>query len=155
MKTAIICVSKHHGNTKKIAKAMAKILKADIFEPKDVKTKKLEEYDFIGLGSGIYAFKHDKEILELACKIPKLKSSFFIFSTSGSGNAKYHKTLKKTLESKGNKVIGEFACPGYDTFAIFKLFGGLNKGRPNKDDLAKAEDFAKKILNKKISPGEI
>ncbi|MEM4598805.1 MAG: flavodoxin family protein [Candidatus Diapherotrites archaeon] len=148
MKAIIICVSKHHGNTKRVAEAMAKVLKAGLVEPKDVELGKLKEYGLIGLGSGIYALRHDRDILELANKIPKLKASFFIFSTSGTGGTNYHKTLKKILESKGNKVIGEFACPGYDTFSILKFFGGINKGRPNREDLEKAENFAKKLLKK-------
>ena len=36
----------------------------------------------------------------------------------------------------------------FDTFALTKLVGGISKGRPNQDDLQKAEDFAKDLMNK-------
>jgi flavodoxin len=56
--------------------------------------------------------------------------------------------LKTALHKKGFDVIGEFGCLGFDTFALTKLVGGINKGRPNQEDLQKAEDFAKDLINK-------
>ncbi|MCK5177141.1 MAG: flavodoxin, partial [Candidatus Aenigmarchaeota archaeon] len=56
----IICISIHHGNTKKIAKAMAKVLDADILEPANIDILSLDKYELIGFGSGIYGWKHHK-----------------------------------------------------------------------------------------------
>ena len=53
MKTLIVCVSEHHGNTKKIAGAMAAVLDAEVSHPDDVNVEALGDYDLIGLGSGI------------------------------------------------------------------------------------------------------
>ena len=53
MKTLIICESVHHGNTKKIADAMAAVLNAEIKKPAEIDVGKLGEYDLIGFGSGI------------------------------------------------------------------------------------------------------
>ena len=39
------------------------------------------------------------------------------------------------LESKGYKVVDEFQCKGFNTNSFLKLFGGMNKGRPNASDL--------------------
>ena len=52
------------------------------------------------------------------------------------------------LQQKGFEVIGEFGCLGFDTFALTKLVGGINKGRPNQEYLQKAEDFDKDLMNK-------
>jgi len=36
MKTLVICISVHHGNTRKIAQAMAEVLDADMLEPANI-----------------------------------------------------------------------------------------------------------------------
>ncbi len=59
---------------------------------------------------------------------------------------KDHLLLKQKLEAKGYKIVGEFSCKGFDTNSILKYIGGLNKGRPNSEDLKNAESFALKLL---------
>ena len=65
MKTLIVCVSQHHGNTKKIADAMAAVLDAEVRRPDDVNVEALAEYDLIGFGSGIAFGKHYQPLLEV------------------------------------------------------------------------------------------
>ena len=48
MKTLVICVSVHHGNTRKIAQAMAEVLDADVLEPANIDVTTLDEYDLWG-----------------------------------------------------------------------------------------------------------
>ena len=72
MKTLIVCVSEHHGNTKKIADAMAAVLDAEVSHPDDVNVEELGDYDLIGLGSGIAFGKHYKRLLELVDALPAL-----------------------------------------------------------------------------------
>ena len=69
MKTLIICISIHHGNTKKISKAMNYVLNADTLEPVNVDISNLEEYDLVGFGSGIYGWKHHDSLLNLIDKL--------------------------------------------------------------------------------------
>ena len=73
MKAVIICYSYHHNNTLKVAKAMAKVLKAEIKEPKEIEPKDLKDYDLVGFGSGIYGAMHHEFILDLADGLPKVK----------------------------------------------------------------------------------
>jgi flavodoxin len=61
--------------------------------------------------------------------------------------AKTHRLLKEKLQSKGYTIVDEFTCKGFNTFAFLRLFGGMNKGRPNSDDLKIAEEFATKMRN--------
>ena len=148
MKSAIVYVSVHHGNTEKVAKAMGKAAKAKVWSVADVKAEKLKDYKMIGFGSGIYFVKHHQSILEFVEKLPEMKGKkAFIFSTAGVKRRGYatnaHTTLRKMLKSKGFEVVGEFNCPGHDTYGILKLIGGINKGRPNQDDLEKAQAFIK------------
>lgn len=147
MRTLIVYKSVHHGSTKKIAKAIAEVLKADLREPHEVDVDRIEEYDLIGFGSGIYWMKHHKEILQLASRLPKVKEKkAFIFSTHGSGSvALYHLPLKQKLKAKGFSIVGEFSCIAHDAAGILKLIGGINKGRPNEQDIEKAQKFAKSL----------
>ena len=56
---------------------------------------------------------------------------------------KNHRLLRENLQAKGYAVIGEFTCPGFNTNLFLKHLGGLNKGRPNEEDLERAEEFAR------------
>jgi flavodoxin len=151
MKKLIVYVSYHHNNTEKIARVIANTLVADIKNLEQIDTNNFKEYDLIGFGSGIYFFKHHKSLLELAKKLPESKNKkVFIFSTSGIKKTrilKIHKPLKKILVSKGFEIIGEFNCAGFDNFGLLKIIGGINKDRPNEEDLKKAETFAENLKN--------
>jgi len=151
MKTLIICESVHHGNTKKIADAMAAELNADIKKPGEVDLGKIGEYDLIGFGSGIYMGKLHKNLLKLADNLPEAGKKSFIFSTAGGDNEsmKNHKALKDKLASKGFKLIDEFTCRGFDTFGPLVLVGGLNKGKPDEKDLGSAREFAARLKGSK------
>lgn len=148
MNTLIIYKSIHHGNTKRIAEVMAESLEANLLDLKDVNQDIIKEYDLIGFGSGIYNLKPHKKLREFVGELDDVKNKkAFVFSTSGRG--KPNKWLKEKLTSKGFEIIGEFNCKGYDTYALTKLIGGINKGKPDEEDFKNAEEFAKglKIKN--------
>lgn len=65
--------------------------------------------------------------------------------------AKAHAPLKEKLQSKGYAIVGEFNCAGFNTNSFLSVFGGINKGRPNADDLKQAEEFAQNL--KSTAPG--
>jgi flavodoxin len=147
MMSLIICFSYHHNNTQKIAEAMAKVLSAQIRTPQQTSLEELQQYDLIGFGSGIDSEKHYRVLLDLADKLPQItKKRGFIFSTSAIAEvAKNHSELREKLQSKGYTIIGEFNCAGFNTNGFLKLFGGMNKGRPNAEDLKHAEEFAQSL----------
>ncbi|TET09075.1 MAG: flavodoxin [Candidatus Atribacteria bacterium] len=148
MKVLIIYHSEHHGNTKKIAKAMAEKINADILKAADVNLNKFEEYDIVGFGSGVYNGKLHKELSEILSKLSKQDGKkAFIFSTTGSKtySSIAHERFRPMLEERGFEIIGEFSCLGFDT-ALTKE--GINKGRPNKQDIKDAEDFIVNIIKK-------
>jgi len=152
MKKLIIYVSYHHNNTEKIARIFASTLEADMKNPEQIDSNSLSAYDLIGFGSGIYFFKLHKSLLEFANRLSQSNNKkAFIFSTSGIKRTtvlKRHKPLKTILQSKGFEIIGEFNCAGFDNFGLLKIIGGINKGRPNDEDLKKAEAFAKNLKGK-------
>ena len=56
-----------------------------------------------------------------------------------------HAALRRKLESRGYSIVGEFGCLGFNTNSFLKLFGGINKGRPNAEDLKRAQAFAQNV----------
>jgi flavodoxin len=152
LKALIIYISVHHGNTEKVAKVMVNILDATLLQVRQADANMLEQYDLIGFGSGIYFGKHHESLLDFVDKLPVLTNKkAFIFSTSGLRKIpfvhNFDKPLRKKLQRKGFDIIGEFSCRGLDTYRATKLVGGVNKGRPNAEDLRKAEDFASGLKN--------
>ena len=159
MKSLIVVYSYHHNNTQKVAEAFAKVLDAQIKTPQQINPEELQDYDLVGFGSGIDSGKNYKELLDFAERLPQVTDKkTFVFSTSGmpigvSGQqrlkkytSKCHTTLKKeTLQTKGYTIVDEFGCAGFNTNKFLKYFGGLNKGRPNEEDLKHAEAFAEKL----------
>jgi flavodoxin len=148
MKALMIYISVHHGNTERVAGTMAKILDADLVQVNQVDTNMLERYDLIGFGSGIYFGKHHESLLDFVDKLAVVKNrKAFIFSTSGLRKIPFvhdfDKPLRKKLQRKGFDITGEFSCRGLDTYRATKLVGGINKGRPDANDLKQAEDFAR------------
>jgi flavodoxin len=161
MKSLVVVFSFHHQNTEKIAKVFAQVLDAPIKTPQEINPDELREYSLIGFGSGIYGGKHHRVLLDLADQIPHVTNkNAFIFSTSGmTGEAKVtkdHSKLRETLQAKGYTIVDEFNCAGWNTNVggnmalqflsrVIKLFGGMNKGRPNAEDLQQAEAFAQNL----------
>jgi len=146
MKSLIIYISAHHGNTERVAKAMASVLNADLLRVEQVSPNLLEQYDLIGFGSGIYFGRNHKSLLDYVDKLPMLTDKkAFMFSTSGLRSIRlihdFHKALRERLQRKGFSIVGEFSCRGFDTSRAAKIIGGINKGRPNEKDLKQAEDF--------------
>jgi flavodoxin len=42
-------------------------------------------------------------------------------------------------------IVDEFSCKGFNTNSFLKYFGGMNKGRPNAEDLKHAEEFVQNL----------
>ena len=150
MKVLIVYISVHHGNTEKVASVVARTLDADLVQVKQADASMLEQYDVIGFGSGIYYGKHHEDLLGFVDRLPVVKNKkAFVFSTSGLRKMPlvhdFDKSLKERLRQKGFDIIGEFACRGYDTYRAAGLIGGVNRNRPNANDLEKAENFAGRL----------
>ena len=105
----------------------------------------VSSYDYIGFASGIYAWDFGKPIYE---KLEKLKGlegkKCFSLCTSTAGNEKYVLYPKESIEKKGGKFIGGWGCPGKAVFFPLNLFGGVNKVRPNDDDIKTGSEYLKK-----------
>jgi flavodoxin len=149
-KSLLVVYSYHHNNTEKIANVIAKVLDSPIKTPQQINPQDLQEYDLIGFGSGIDSDKHYQPLLDFADKLPQLTDkNAIIFSTSGitgeEKRVKDHSTLRGKLQGKGYRVVGEFQCRGFNTNSFLKFFGVMNKGKPNAEDIQRAEEFAQNL----------
>jgi len=157
LRSLVIVFSYHHNNTEKIANACAKVLGAGVKMPQQVKPEEIAEYDLVGFGSGIYSATFDASVLDLADRLPPAGTTkVFLFSTYGApafiANREFieknHSQIRENLTAKGYTVIGEFGCAGWNTNSFLKYFGGLNKGKPDAEDLRNAEAFARDLVQK-------
>jgi flavodoxin len=141
MKTAIVYVSTHHGNTKKLVDAISK--KYDITAIDGIKDTDydLAAFDRIGFASGIAFGKFYPQMLNIMEeKLPEGKDVFFLY-TCGTKKATYCNAARKIAQMKKATILGEYGCRGYDTFGPFKLIGGISKGHPDETDLENAVAF--------------
>jgi flavodoxin len=154
VKSLVIVFSYHHNNTEKIAKVIAKALGAGVKTPQQVRPEEIAEYDLVGFGSGIYSATFDPSVLDLADRLPDAAGKkAFLFSTYGApafiANREFveknHQQIREKLKAKEYTIIGEFGCAGWNTNSFLRFFGGLNKGRPNAEDLRNAEEFARSV----------
>jgi flavodoxin len=146
LKTIVLYKSLCHGNTLKIATVIAETLKADIktLEAKD--RERVQEYELIGFGSGIFYQKHHKTLFDFVEGLPEIKNKqAFVFSTSGLCLPEFNTPLETVLKKKGFQITGSFVCKGWDTWGPYKLVGGIAKGRPDESDLQLAREFASSL----------
>ncbi len=151
MRTAVVYKSIHHGNTRRVAEAMAAALGAELYTVEEAAKLDATQFDLVGLGSGIYFWRHHRDLRRLVANWPKVPARSFVFSTAGTPSLASwcHGSLTRLLRHRGSQVIGEFSCPGFDTFGPLWLIGGINRGRPGEQDLARAAEYARGLLSSK------
>ncbi|MFX0048498.1 MAG: flavodoxin family protein [Candidatus Hermodarchaeota archaeon] len=157
------------GNTEKIANSMKEGLtnhEVDLIPSIDVDPKTLSSYDIVFLGSGVYASRIDKSMLNLIKKaVPDLPTKLAYFCTHASLNL-YQDAFKKIddlIKDFNCEILGEFDCIGENLgipvetqlAMLEKLpeeqkqkaikFIEEIKGRPNEIDLENAKNFALSI----------
>ena len=139
MKTAIVYYSAHHGNTRKLAEAVARGRDVILMDVQEVKSADLSGYDLIGFASGIYFGRFHQSVVEFARNnLPRDKKVFFRATYGGSNGTK---AIEEAVRERDAQIVGSFGCKGYDTFGPFKLVGGICKGHPDETDLKNACRF--------------
>lgn len=152
----IIFAGSADGSTARVVNVIADELHARVVSPEQARAEKLDEYALVGFGSGIFDGKHHAALLALADELPTAPGAKgFLFSTCGiparftnpgmlaDQSRKNHASLREKLLVKGWEIVGEFGSLGFNDNSFLKLFGGINKGRPNAADLENAGTFAK------------
>ncbi len=145
MKSLVAYYSKT-GNTEKIAKSIAKGLGADLRRIEEINN--VSEYGLICVGTPVHGFapaKPVKEFLEKISPSPNRKGAAFC-TMHAFGDKRALRIVKEKMENKEVVFLGSFSCKGLSS--IFANFGPkiFNKGKPNEDDLKRAESFGKRLL---------
>jgi flavodoxin len=146
MKSLVVYYSKS-GNTEKVAKAIAMGLKAELKKIEEIED--VSSYDLICIGTPVHAFAPAKSIKKFLKELPDLpgKKGAGFCTMHAVGDKRTLRIIKEGLENKKIKFLGGFSCRGASS-----IFGDIgpkifNRGKPNEEDLKKAEDFGKKLLN--------
>jgi flavodoxin len=123
------------GNTKRLAEAIAEELGVQALP---ISAPITEKVDVLFLGNSYYAFTIAPEVREFVAGLDKANVGKIInFGTAAMMNSTYKK-VRSVAATKGIPVLDrEFHCKGE--------FKGMNKGRPNEDDLKLARVFAQSI----------
>lgn len=146
-KAVILCKSVHHGNTAKVARAMAAELDAEIVAPEAFPFTSLEGVELVGFGSGVAYGRMHPALFDWVRGLPETGAktrSAFVFSTSGLPFlwTWWHGPLVRELARRGFEVLGEFHCRGHDSWGPLGIVGGLHRRHPDGHDLERAGLFA-------------
>jgi flavodoxin len=158
------------GNTEKVAKSIYEGCQGEDVELKPIKEvdpSHLKNYDLVFLGSGIYASRVHKALVDLVKAAQELPPKFIFFNTHASKQA-YQDGFKlvKGKIAEFSQIIDEFDCCG-DNIGVPEAMRKSMldrlpedkrkeaeahqewlKGRPNEEDLQNAKEFAQSVLKK-------
>ena len=130
MKTAICYLSCHHGNTRKVVEAMAGAGGADLIDVRTRQAVQLEEYDCIGLASGIYGFEMHKSVAAFARQyLPAGKPVFFVY-TYGGAMGTGSKVLAQIAHEKAALCWANSAAKATTPSGRLSWWAALQKGAP-------------------------
>jgi len=164
----LIAYSSRTGNTEKIASSMKEGMSdhdVALQKVKETDPAVLKNYDIVFLGSGIYAGKVDRSIVDLVKKTEEYPPKFVLFCTHASVDAYQNgfKMVKKKIA--GSTILGEWDCRGEnlgmpkeaqekmianippEKQEQARKFNEALKGRPNAEDLESAKEYAKSIID--------
>ncbi|MFJ3877870.1 flavodoxin family protein [Streptomyces sp. NPDC090077] len=145
MKSVIVCASVCHGNTRRVADAMARVLGAEVLSFGEADPAELAAADLVGFGSGVFHGRLHPGLTALVRALPEVRGRAFVFATGGLPPAPFTRPLARRLAGKGFRVEGTFSCRALDTWGPFGLVGGINGQRPDAGDLAAARAFAERL----------
>ncbi len=123
------------GNTKRLAEAIAKELGVEALP---INVPITEKVDVLLLGNSYYAFTIAPEVRDFVAGLSRERVGKIVnFGTAAMMKSTYKK-VRAVASSVAIPVLDkEFHCKGE--------FKGMNKGRPNEDDLNAARMFARNL----------
>lgn len=146
MKTAIVYISAHHENTKKLVDSIAAANEVAVFDAAKEESIDLSNFDCIGFASGIVNGDFYPSLLSfMEGKLPSNKNVFFLY-TCGMKRKGYTEKARNIAMNKECKILGEYGCLGFDTFGPLKMIGGIAKGHPTDSEIKEAVAFFTSII---------
>jgi len=153
MKSLVVFYSES-GNTQKLAQAVATGLGTQSMRIEDIETRKVSDYDLICIGTPVQGAAPARKVLDFISQMPLMsgKKVAFFCTMHMFGDKKAIQISKKMLEARGMVFLGGFTALGWSR--LIANFGPriFNRGRPNRDELARAEEFGRSLLAKMEQP---
>ncbi len=139
---AIVYRSPHHGNTKKLLDAIQSAHPEVTLVQAGEDTVSLASFDVIGFASGIYMGKLHAAVRKAIAGIDGTgRKAFALFTCGDPAGGKYGDKCLSAIRERGFETLGYSWCKGLDSFGPLKLIGGVNKGKPDAQDLQNAVKF--------------
>lgn len=153
MKIAIVYCSKFQGNTKKLLDVLAEKEGVELFRVSELSNNQLpnqDQYDIIGLASGIYAGQFHRTIRNYV-KHLEYGTKVFLIYTYGNESSIYTNSVIKRLNKRQCSLVGEFGCRAYSPIPVSKKIGEETAGRPGDDDFLDLTQFFDKLIEENRS----
>jgi flavodoxin len=159
LRSLVVFHSFHHGNTEKVANAIARALRCEAVRADGGRAGDLRDFDLVGFGSGIYGARHHAALLKAVDGAEGLDGKrVFVFSTSGGPSfltrAFQHNALRAALGRRKARIVSEFTARGFADGGALGALGGLNRGRPDARDLERADLFARETEARAVVLGQ-
>ena len=149
MKSVVVYHSQS-SNTEKIAQAIARGLGSKAMKLNEVDPRTLSGYDVIAIGSPVHGGAPNKKVMEFISQMPDLtgKKAGLFCTKSMFGDKPTIAAMRKGIEAKGMTFAGSYCAIGFSRF--IGDFGPriFHRGHPSKEELAKAEEFGRGLLQK-------
>jgi flavodoxin/NAD-dependent dihydropyrimidine dehydrogenase PreA subunit len=149
---AIIVTFSQTGNTRRVAEAVARGLRAkglavDLADLLSADPAATADYDLVGIGAPVFYYKEPANVRAFIDRLPDgRRKAAFTFITHGGNPVNTLRRMQKRLARRGHVVLNSFSCTGYDTYPMF--FRTFREwGHPSADDLAAAQDFGERLAN--------
>ena len=140
----IIIYESRTGNTERIAREIADVLKCKATKVNDVLSKQVKGYKLIVFGTAVHYASPLSGIQRLLeeLKVEGFHGYYALFCTYGAPWREFSASdcLTRMDKFDRQKCLGKFYCPGvHELFVTFE-------GRPNQEDFENARIFAQDIL---------
>jgi len=147
---ALVAFYSESDNTKKLADALASGLGTQAMRLEAVDVRTLSSYDLICLGSPVQYGGPASKVRDFIARMPALsgKSCAAFCTMHAFGDKNTLQTLKTLLEAKGMIYLGGCSARGWSR--LIANFGPriFNRGRPNLEELARAEELGRALMAK-------
>lgn len=147
---ALVVYHSESGNTQKVAEAIASGLGTRAVSIEAVEAQELRGYDLICIGTPVNYCAPTKKVRDFIARMPSMsgKRGAAFCTMHMFGDRKTIQTLKDLLEAKGMVFLGGLSAQGWSR--LIGNFGPrvFNRGRPNREELDRAELFGRNLLAK-------
>lgn len=145
-KIAILYVSYHHRNTKKVVEVLSDRLNAQLIEFNKDKFFDISKYDVIIIASGIYFNMMHQSLIDYIKKTDLSNKKIILLYTCGIRYRDYTKKIRQMITDNKGIYLTTVSCRGYDTYGLLQKIGGIAKNHPSSNDINKIEVKIKKAM---------